>query len=181
MENRLFQTLATTNACMPTNRIQCQTNDTEHVATLFRTFSCFISTWHSGGPRREAAAHGVFRTHSGPDPHIVSRQCPGGTKRLEGRWGWTEGRPSLQEGQPSPSRASVPLPLRPPPQGTCCSQPEPRCLCGPPHTESPAYAQLSFDLAHPRPQGCIRREGTSEAAPEVVRQAVGGQSGWGGY
>ena len=31
------------------------------------------------------------------------------------------------------------------------------------------------------PQGCIRREGTSEAAPESVGQAVGGgcQSGWG--
>ena len=31
------------------------------------------------------------------------------------------------------------------------------------------------------PQGCIRRGGTSEAAPEAVRQAVGGgcQSGWG--
>ena len=30
-------------------------------------------------------------------------------------------------------------------------------------------------------QGCLRREGTSEAAPEAVRQAVGGgcQSGWG--
>ena len=30
-------------------------------------------------------------------------------------------------------------------------------------------------------QGCIRREGTSEAAPEAVRQAVGGgcRSGWG--
>ena len=30
-------------------------------------------------------------------------------------------------------------------------------------------------------QGCIRRKGTSEAAPEAVRQAVGGgcQSGWG--
>ena len=30
-------------------------------------------------------------------------------------------------------------------------------------------------------QGCIRRGGTSEAAPEAVRQAVGGgcQSGWG--
>ena len=29
--------------------------------------------------------------------------------------------------------------------------------------------------------GCIRREGTSEAAPEAVRQAVGGgcTSGWG--
>ena len=38
-------------------------------------------------------------------------------------------------------------------------------------------------VAHPPrpPQGCIRREGTSEAAPEAVRQAVGGgcQSGWG--
>ena len=33
----------------------------------------------------------------------------------------------------------------------------------------------------PTPQGCIRREGTSEAAPEAVKQAVGGgcQSGWG--
>ena len=31
------------------------------------------------------------------------------------------------------------------------------------------------------PPGCIGREGTSEAAPEAVRQAVGGgcQSGWG--
>ena len=35
-------------------------------------------------------------------------------------------------------------------------------------------------LMRPR-QGCIRRGGTSEAAPEAVRQAVGGgcQSGWG--
>ena len=33
----------------------------------------------------------------------------------------------------------------------------------------------------PLPQGCIRREEASEAAPEAVRQAVGGgcQSGWG--
>ena len=30
-------------------------------------------------------------------------------------------------------------------------------------------------------QGCVRREGTSEAAPKAVRQAVGGgcRSGWG--
>ena len=27
---------------------------------------------------------------------------------------------------------------------------------------------------YPPPQGCMRREGTSEAAPEAVRQAVGG-------
>ena len=33
----------------------------------------------------------------------------------------------------------------------------------------------------PPPQGCIRREGTSEVVPEAVRQAVGGgcQIGWG--
>ena len=33
----------------------------------------------------------------------------------------------------------------------------------------------------PTPQGCIRREGTSEAAPVAGRQAVGGgcRSGWG--
>ena len=33
----------------------------------------------------------------------------------------------------------------------------------------------------PPPQGCLRREGTSKAAPEAVGQAVGGgcQSGWG--
>ena len=33
----------------------------------------------------------------------------------------------------------------------------------------------------PPPNGCIGREGASEAAPEAVRQAVGGgcQSGWG--
>ena len=30
-------------------------------------------------------------------------------------------------------------------------------------------------------QGCVRRKGTAEAAPEAVRSAVGGgcQSGWG--
>ena len=41
-------------------------------------------------------------------------------------------------------------------------------------------ASGSFMLWPPR-QGCIRREGTSEAAPEAVRQAVGGgcRSGWG--
>ena len=33
----------------------------------------------------------------------------------------------------------------------------------------------------PPPQGCIRRKGASEAAPEGVRQVVAGgcQSGWG--
>ena len=33
----------------------------------------------------------------------------------------------------------------------------------------------------PPPRGCIRREGTAEAAPEAIIQAVGGgrQSGWG--
>ena len=33
----------------------------------------------------------------------------------------------------------------------------------------------------PLPQGCIRREGTAEAAPGAVRKVVGGgcQSGWG--
>ena len=50
--------------------------------------------------------------------------------------------------------------------------------------------QVSGDLLDPRLlrrggclQGCIRREGTSEAAPEAVGQAVGGgcQSGWGRY
>ena len=36
-------------------------------------------------------------------------------------------------------------------------------------------------LSHSVPQVCIGREGTAEAAPEAVRQAVGGgcQSGWG--
>ena len=37
------------------------------------------------------------------------------------------------------------------------------------------------ECADGKGQGCIRREGTSETAPEAVRQAVGGgcQSGWG--
>ena len=41
----------------------------------------------------------------------------------------------------------------------------------------------SQGLSHGLTQDCIRREGASEAAPEAVRQAVGGgcQSGWGGY
>ena len=36
------------------------------------------------------------------------------------------------------------------------------------------------DVCPPRSQGCIRSEGASEAAPEAVRQAVGGgcQSGY---
>ena len=35
----------------------------------------------------------------------------------------------------------------------------------------------------PQGQGCIRREGTSEVALELVRQAVGGgcESGWGWF
>ena len=52
----------------------------------------------------------------------------------------------------------------------------------------PVWKRLAFNIyiTHPRrvvslTQGCIRREGTSEAAPEAVRQAVGGgcQSGGG--
>ena len=42
--------------------------------------------------------------------------------------------------------------------------------------------QRTLSLAAPiPPERCIRREGTSEAAPEAVRQGVGGgcQSGWG--
>ena len=41
---------------------------------------------------------------------------------------------------------------------------------------------MGFGLAEcPPSQGCIRREGTPEATPEAVRQAVGGgcHSGWG--
>ena len=53
-----------------------------------------------------------------------------------------------------------PLPLNGP---FCCLAPEPH--------------HLGWGVG----QGCIRREGNSEAAPEAVRQAVGGgcQSGWG--
>ena len=51
------------------------------------------------------------------------------------------------------------------------------------HTESSAHRgtpQCRGDTEAQR-QGCIRREGTSEAVPEAVRQAVGGgfRSGWG--
>ena len=63
------------------------------------------------------------------------------------------------------------------------------CLCLPPVTSCPPPASIpsSLPLPHcslflpPRPQACSRREGTSEAAPEAVTQAVGGgcQSGWG--
>ena len=48
-----------------------------------------------------------------------------------------------------------------------------------PHPVVPSPTSLPPPLP---PQGCIRREGTSEAAPEeAVGQAVGGgcQSGWG--
>ena len=44
----------------------------------------------------------------------------------------------------------------------------------------PALMDGAVPVAAPD-QGCIRREGTSEAAPEACRWAVGGgcQSGWG--
>ena len=44
------------------------------------------------------------------------------------------------------------------------------------------HAFAVCDAALPiQDQGCIKREGASEAAPEAVSQAVGGgcQSGWG--
>ena len=52
------------------------------------------------------------------------------------------------------------------------------CLPNPNDGRSPSTATT---LRGSQSQGCIRREGTSEAAPEAVRQAVGGgyQSGWG--
>ena len=60
----------------------------------------------------------------------------------------------------------------------------------PTHTQQPQevpiakaehYGNVESLGVRAHPQGCIRREGTSEAAPEAVRQAVGGgcQSGWG--
>ena len=52
-------------------------------------------------------------------------------------------------------------------------------------TPPPILLRRTAILMHPwsHPQGCIRKEGTSEVAPEAVRQAVGGDcpSGWGGY
>ena len=47
--------------------------------------------------------------------------------------------------------------------------------------EPPTGMHCSLCLSIPPTRGCIRREGTSEAAPEAVGQAVGGgcQIGWG--
>ena len=61
-----------------------------------------------------------------------------------------------------------------------------RTSCSPEHSDAgdwlrcPARTDPSAS-APPPPPGCIGRERTSEAAPEAVRQAVGGacQSGWG--
>ena len=50
------------------------------------------------------------------------------------------------------------------------------------HTLAGTFRHVEgVQMAHGGGQGCIRREGASEAAPEAVRQAVGGggQSGWG--
>ena len=46
---------------------------------------------------------------------------------------------------------------------------------------APDGSPVIYTQVRPRPPGCIRREGASEAAPGAVRQAVGGgcQSGWG--
>ena len=51
----------------------------------------------------------------------------------------------------------------------------------PPEHSGLTYPGGQVKVKVDRPQGCIRREGTAEAAPEAVRQAVGGgcQSGWG--
>ena len=52
---------------------------------------------------------------------------------------------------------------------------------GPCKLQTRYLAHGAWCTAHSAVQGCSRREGTSEGAPEPVRQAVGGgcQSGWG--
>ena len=46
---------------------------------------------------------------------------------------------------------------------------------------SMVWRRVARSWSPPPPQGCIRREAAAEAAPEAVRQAVGGdcRSGWG--
>ena len=67
----------------------------------------------------------------------------------------------------------------PPPNATTPNPKEPSHPSPPSPLPTPwAGVQSCTEPPH---QGCIRREGTSQAAPEAVRQAVGGgcQSGWG--
>ena len=76
-------------------------------------------------------------------------------KRFSGHFWYTNPRISDLPLSPPPSTTSLPPP--PPPMRPTCPTPP------------------------PPPKGCIRRQGTSESAPEAVGQAVGGgcHSGWG--
>ena len=78
-------------------------------------------------------------------------------------------------------------------QGGVCVQatstlPPPPAPAGPPAPSTQLHRTfgggrgVAWSTAMPRRQGCIRRGGASESAPEAVRPAVGGgcQSGWGG-
>ena len=60
-------------------------------------------------------------------------------------------------------------------QALCIAVLSMRCLCAAPTSLD------STSTPTPPPQACMKMEGTSEAAPEAVRQAVGGgcQIGWG--
>ena len=91
----------------------------------------------------------------------------------------------LEKGSPAP-HATVTHPL---PEGAGCDPspcrrlPDVLPVAGRMHTKKKVLPESSVNSgrAMPLPQGCIRREGTSKAAPAAVRQAVGGgcQSGWG--
>ena len=92
-----------------------------------------------------------------------------------------------------PRPPSAPLPSPPgPSRAPCAAAPPPLPLPRPPDIKIfPKLTLVEFmtrnlllkalEMKGTAPQRCFRREGASEAAPEAVRQAVGGgcQSGWG--
>ena len=106
-------------------------------------------------------------------------------------WPFKEKRDSESEPSPKPKQVwqtdngpPGPLCTPPPPLHRHCTSPRLTRLCWPPRApgHKPVAAPFASDAPlHRAVQECIRREGTSEVAPEAVRHAVGGgcQSGRG--
>ena len=86
--------------------------------------------------------------------------------------------PTVVSAVPATVSRSPKAPGNEPPSGAGARQPAPGSAAQQYARDAPS-SPVADGVTHT--QGCIRREGTSEAAPAAVRQAVGGgcQSGWG--
>ena len=111
----------------------------------------------------------------------VGAHCQGGARRGDG--GWVEGPVvavhEMLSVEGLESRQDFPGPAAAVPRGTPAVPFDPPQVSDRTGVSGPCCWPSS--KATQRAQGCIGREGTSEASPEAVRQAVeeGCQSGWG--